>query len=205
MDKPIWKGFIQPDKTFPDRLMLINRMYYMYITCATIEEREEKVDMTNNYRFDDFELLLRQCATMAAGGTRYDASEIIDSINGGTGDWQRSHEEEFYEADDSEKLEMCFEACYEAIEEFINSEMDSDLIGRRYEDWDGKWLIVDSDGQNVTIKSTSHYEESWQSPMSVSANEAMYFITHDYNTDELKSWYEDEWNEWCAEHPQEGE
>lgn len=176
--------------------------------------------MKENYRFDSLELLLNQCATLAADGTRYDMMTVVDVVYGGTGDWERSHRKAFRNADDSEKLEMCFNSCYAAIKAMIDADVENngeydedaqvyehnkDLLGRTYDDPEGEWMIVDSDGQNVTIKSTSHYEESWQSPMSVSANEAMYFITHDYNTDELKSWYEDEWEEWCAEHPQEGE
>lgn len=176
--------------------------------------------MKENYRFDDLELLLRHCATLAADGTRYDDMSVIDMVYGGDDDWERETLPKFRNADDSEKLEMCFNSCYAAIKAMIDADVENngeydedapvyehnkDLLGRTYDDPEGEWMIVDSDGQNVTIKCTSHYEESWQSPCSVSANEAMYFITHDYNTDELKSWYEDEWEEWCAEHPQEGE
>lgn len=152
--------------------------------------------MTNNYRFDSLELLLGQCATLAADGTRYDMMKVVDVVYGGDGGWKRSHQEVFRNADDSEKLEMCFNACYAAIKAMIDSDVENDgeydedapvyehnkdLLGRTYDDPDGDWLIVDSDGQNVTIKCTNDFEESWQSPKTVSVEEAWYFIKHDSN------------------------
>ena len=150
--------------------------------------------MTNiRFRTDNIELLLHQCAELAADGTGYDSMEVIDMVNGGTGDWYKSNRREFDSADDSEKIAMCFKACYDAIEALIDADIISsgeDLIGRSYEDPEGSWLIIESGGQNVTVKSLSDFTEEGQHPMVVTAEEAEYFIKHDLNG-QLKPWYQE--------------
>lgn len=149
--------------------------------------------MTNiRFRTDNIELLLHQCAELAADGTIYDSMEVIDTVNGGSGEWYKSNRRAFDSADDSEKIAMCFEACYDAIEALIDAGISSeeDLIGRSYEDPEGSWLIVGKDGQSVDVKSLSNFTEDGQHPMSVPAEEAEYFIKHDLNG-QLKPWYQE--------------
>lgn len=144
------------------------------------------------FRIDSIELLLRQAAELAADGTVYDSMEVIDMVNGGTGDWYKANRRVFGLADDAGKIAMCFKACYDAIEALIDEDIspEEDLIGRSYEDPEGSWLIVGKDGQSVTVKSLSDLTPDGQHPMSVPAEEAEYFIKHDLSG-QLKPWYQE--------------